>query len=102
MNSAVRSPDRSAAAAASSTDGSGGAPSTGPVPVPVTTGATCPPSDHETSAGRMRVATEPGGPYAATRASTASRPRSAVDSEVWTWVDTLRATVAMSDWSWAS
>ena len=50
----------------------------------------------------MRVATEPGGPPAAASGGPASAPRAAVDSVVWTKVDTLRATVSMSDWSWAS
>ncbi len=66
------------------------------------TTAGSPPSDQETSAGRMRVATWPGGPVAAVTASAASAPTSAVLAEVRTQPETLRATVSMSDCSWAS
>jgi hypothetical protein len=62
-----------------------------------------PPSPQDTSAGRISVATCPGRPRAATMASAASRLSSAVDWEVRTKPgDTLRATVSMSDCSWAS
>ena len=72
-------------------------------PLPSTTGAGTPPSDHDTSAGRIRVATDPGGPKAATSASRASEPSSGVRAVVLTKPgDTLRATVSMSDWSCAS
>ena len=60
------------------------------------------PSDHETSAGRISVATSPGGPWAAAIASAASEARAAVLCDVRTQRDTLRATVSMSDCSCAS
>ena len=60
------------------------------------------PSLHDTSAGRISVATWRGGPYAAAIASAASRLSSAVDWEVRTQVEKFRATVSMSDWSCAS
>ena len=65
-------------------------------------GATWPPSLHEMSAGRMSVATWPGGPYAAATASAASAPTSSVLADQRMKVETLRATVSMSDSSCAS
>ncbi len=59
------------------------------------------PSFQDTSAGRISVATCPGGPIAAATASAASPGSSAVLCEVLTQRETLRATVSMSDWSWA-
>jgi hypothetical protein len=100
MRTTEGSPERSAWAAAASVAWSGAFP-------PLAGGGpdgriTVPPSDHETSAGRIRVATDPGGPTAAATAAAASAPRPAVVSDVRTKVETLRATVSMSDWSWAS
>ena len=60
------------------------------------------PSPHETSAGRIRVAIWAGGPTATDRASTASAASRSVAGQVRTQVETFRATVSMSDWSWAS
>jgi hypothetical protein len=60
------------------------------------------PSAHDTSAGKIRVATWPGGPIEAATASTASAASSWVLRDVRTQLDTFRATVSMSDWSWAS
>jgi hypothetical protein len=48
------------------------------------------------------VATDPGGPAAAPTASAASWPTSPGVAEVRIHDDTLRATVTMSDSSWAS
>ncbi len=48
------------------------------------------------------MATWPGGPWAAVTASTASRLSASVLCEVRTHLETLRATVSMSDCSWAS
>ena len=67
-----------------------------------TTGAGSPPSDQLTSAGRIRVATWPGGPTAAATASAASVATALVLSEKRIQLDTLRATVSMSLSSWAS
>ncbi len=64
--------------------------------------ATWPPADQLTSAGRIRVATWPGGPEATATASAASRPMSAGFCDHRTHGDTLRATVSMSLSSWAS
>src|SRR5690625_3697214 len=65
--------------------------------------STWPPSPHDTSAGRISVATWPGGPWAAAMASTASCESSAVVVEVRTKSgETLRAMVSMSDCNWAS
>ena len=61
-----------------------------------------PPSPQETSAGRMSVATLPGGPMHWVMASAASRPSAAVLWDVRTQGDTLRATVSMSDCNCAS
>ena len=67
------------------------------------TGATgAAPSLHDTSAGRMRVATWPGGPMAAATASAVVRQRSAVRSGRRIQPDTLRAAVSMSEFSGAS
>ena len=60
------------------------------------------PSFHDTSAGKISVATWPGGPTAAATASAASRPTAAVVPVVLTQLETFRATVSMSDCSWAS
>ena len=96
-------PDRSAAAAAVSTSSLGWRPVGEPAgPGGSAPCTTVPRSDHDTSAGRIKVATEPGGPTAADSAASASSLRSAVDSDVRTNDDTLRATVSMSDWSCAS
>ena len=54
------------------------------------------PSPQETSAGRISVATWPGGPLAAATASTASRASSAGLADVLTQGEQLRATVSMS------
>ena len=61
-----------------------------------------PPSLHDTSAGSISVATCPGGPMQAAIASTASWASASVLLDVRTQDDTLRATVSMSDCSWAS
>lgn len=65
-------------------------------------GAGVAPSPHEASAGRMSVATSPGGEDAAATASAAARATPDGDSGRCTQVETLRATVAMSDCSGAS
>ena len=65
-------------------------------------GAGCAPSPHDTSAGRISVATWPGGPLAAAIASAASRATSSVLFDVRTHFEKLRATVSMSDCSCAS
>ena len=65
-------------------------------------GAGSAPSFHDTSAGSTRVAIWPGGPLATATASAASAPASPDDPDDLIQVDTLRATVSMSDWSWAS
>src|SRR5690606_33052743 len=67
-----------------------------------TTAAGSAPSVQDTSAGRISVATCPGGPMAAATASAASLGRAAVLAEVRIQLDTLRATVSMSLSSWAS
>ena len=94
---AVDTRPRSAFATVSTTSASatGGAGRSG-------TAARVPPSPHETSAGRISVATWPGGPTAAAIASAASRLSPSVDCDVRTHGDTLRATVSMSDCSCAS
>jgi hypothetical protein len=61
-----------------------------------------PPFDHDTSAGSTSVATWPGGPLATATASAASAPTSSALADHRMNVDTLRATVSMSDSSWAS
>ncbi len=61
-----------------------------------------PPSLHDTSAGRISVATWPGGPIAAATACAASSPSFSVEPDVRTQVETLRATVSMSDCNCAS
>ncbi len=65
-------------------------------------GAGTPPSPQDTSAGRISVATLPGAVIDAATDSAASRHSAAVLAEVRTQVDTLRATVSMSDCSCAS
>jgi len=60
------------------------------------------PSPHDTSAGRISVATDPGGAVAAAIASAVARHRSAVVCGRPMNPDTLRATVSMSDASGAS
>ena len=91
-NSTLGSPDRSAFAAATTASSGiagrdvGGLGRAGSAP-----------SSHETSAGRMSVATWPGGPTAAVTASTASVATSAGVDDERTQLDTLRATVSMSD-----
>jgi hypothetical protein len=97
--SAAGSPERSAAAISSTTLPSTGAPA---VDARGAGAPTAPPSDHDASAGRISVATEPGGPNAAATAATASAPTSAGDAVRRTQCDTLRATVSMSDSSCAS
>ena len=64
--------------------------------------ASTPPGDQLTSAGSTRVATAPGGPDATATASAASAPTSPGLCENRTQGETLRATVSMSDSSWAS
>jgi hypothetical protein len=61
-----------------------------------------PASSHETSAGRMSVATWPGARIAAAMASAASALISAGSADVRTQPDGLRATVSMSESSGAS
>jgi len=82
------------AATASASTGVGWAGATGAAGVP--------PSLQLTSAGRMRVAICAGGPEATATASAASAATSSTEAEVRSHVDTLRATVSMSDSSWAS
>ena len=60
------------------------------------------PSLHDTSAGRISVATWPGGAVASNTASAVTRHRSAVCSGRPIHGDTLRAAVSMSDASGAS
>jgi len=64
--------------------------------------ATTPPGSQQTSAGRISVATCPGGPCAAATASAASAPACSGRCEVRIQLETLRATVSMSLWSCAS
>jgi hypothetical protein len=96
--SSAQSPLARSAAATSPTASSG----TGAACGGAGGGAGAAPSDHDTSAGRISVATWPGGPHAAAIASVASEASVSVLSEVRTQLDTLSATVSMSDWSWAS
>ena len=60
------------------------------------------PSSQVTSAGRISVATCPGGPMAAATAAAASSPTVAGSVEEWTQPDTPLAIAAMSDCSGAS
>src|SRR5262249_5845456 len=70
---------------------------------PVTTAASgSAPSVQQTSAGRMSVATWPGGATAAATASAASWATADGSVLVRIQVETLRATLSMSDWSGAS
>ena len=97
-NRAARSPERSALATPSIVSaGTQGAP-------PCGCGAHGPTalSDHEESAGSTRVATHPGGPYAAASASAASAPTSSARAVTRYHPETGRANEAMSDWSGAS
>ena len=61
-----------------------------------------PPSDQDTSAGRINVATWPGGLVAAVIAAAASTPTSAVLAQRRTQPDTEPATASMSDSNGAS
>ena len=67
-----------------------------------TGGAGPAPSDHDTSAGRISVATPPGGPRAAATPSAASAATSALRAVRRTQRDTVRASESMSDSSGAS
>ena len=60
------------------------------------------PSSQVTSAGRIKVATCPGGPMAAATAAATSSPTVAGSVEEWTQPDTPLAIAAMSDCSGAS
>ena len=68
----------------------------------VTGAAGTAPSPHDTSAGRTSVATRPGGDRAAATASAASRGSAAVEADVRTQAEVLRASDSMSDVSGAS
>ena len=91
------SPRRSTAAAAATVSaGTGAAART------VAGGAGLAPSDQDTSAGRISVATRPGGVIAAATASAASAPTSAARAGRRTQPDTAPASASMSDSSGAS
>ena len=101
MRSAAGSPERSAPGPPPST-ALGRCDRAGRAAPPAGRPAAADASDHDTSAGRIRVATAPGGPAAAATASTASAPTSRSKRRCGTTTETVRATVSMSDWSGAS
>ncbi len=91
------SPLRSAAAADPTTPAGTGAGDRA-----LSAGAGSPPSDHDTSAGRMRVAIPPGGAIAAATASAASAATSALRADRRDHTDIHPARASMSDSSGAS